>query len=337
MIPEPQLAQTALNLDTPKEAARIQAAIRVIVAEKLKRRGAVVGLSGGVDSSVAAALCVRALGRGRVLGLLMPEAESSEQSLRLGRAVAAFLNIEARVEDITSILIAAGCYERRDAAIRSVIPEYVSGWRCKLALNGAAAGSAYPIFSVVVRSPEGLERAKRLTAASYLGIVAASNFKQRTRQMLEYYYADRLKYAVVGTPNRLEYDQGFFVKNGDGAADLKPLAHLYKTQVYQLAEYLGIPEEVLVRAPTTDTYSLEQSQEEFYFGLPHDKIDLCLFGKDHGLPPAGVASAAQLSARVVAAVYREIDAKRRAARYLHAPPILVEQAAGRVPSGTGEV
>ena len=128
--------------------------------------------------------------------------------------------------------------------------------------------------------------------AAYLQIVAATNFKQRVRKMMEYYHADRLNYAVAGTPNRLEYDQGFFVKLGDGAADVKPIAHLYKTQVYALAEYLGVPEEIRRRPPTTDTFSLPQTQEEFYFALPYAKMDLCLYGHNHGVPAAEVAAAA---------------------------------------------
>jgi NAD+ synthase len=143
--------------------------------------------------------------------------------------------------------------------------------------------------------------------------------------MIEYYHADRLNYAVAGTPNRLEYDQGFFVKNGDGAADFKPIAHLYKTQVYQLAAYLGVPVEIQRRPPTTDTYSLEQSQEEFYFSLPYDKMDVCLYAKDQHLPAGTVAGAIGLTATQVERIYRDIDAKRAAARYLHMEPLLVEQ------------
>ena len=163
----------------------------------------------------------------------------------------------------------------------------------------------------------------RLTLEAYLGIVAATNFKQRTRKMLEYYHADRLNYAVAGTPNRLEYDQGFFVKLGDGAADIKPIAHLYKTQVYQLARFLGLPDDICNRPPTTDTYSLPQSQEEFYFSLPYDKMDLVLYGKNHGYSAAEIAAAMGLTAEQVERVFQDIEGKRRSAAYLHSPPVLV--------------
>jgi NAD+ synthase len=312
-----------LRLDVVEETSRIAAAVREAL-QRLRRRGVVLGLSGGVDSSVTAALCVRALGAERVVGLLLPERDSSDDSLRLGRVVAEALGIRTVVEDIAPILEAAGAYRRRDEAIRLVVPHYRPDYKSKIVLPGLLDGERYSAFWVVVRSPEGVETRARLTAEAYLGIVAATNFKQRTRKMLEYYHADRLNYAVAGTPNRLEYDQGFFVKNGDGAADVKPIAHLYKTQVYQLAAYLEIPGEVRARPPTTDTYSLPQSQEEFYFTLPHEKMDLCLYGRNGGVPAAEVARAAGLTAEQVERVYRDIDAKRAATRYLHASPVLVE-------------
>ena len=311
-----------LQLDAAGTAREIEHAIREIVFERLKRKGAVVALSGGIDSSVVAALCTRALGNDRVLGLLLPEAESSEDSLRLASVLCATLGIQKAVEDITPILNAAGCYQRRDEAIRTVIPEYTAGYKCKIVLPDLLGAARYSAYSVVVESPAKVQTKVRLTAAAYLGIVAATNFKQRTRKMMEYYYADRLAYAVAGTPNRLEYDQGFFVKNGDGAADLKPIAHLYKSQVYQLAEYLDLPEEIRSRPATTDTYSLEQSQEEFYFCLPHDQMDLCLYGKNQAAPAAEVAAAAGLTADQVERVYRLIDGRRIATRYLHMQPVL---------------
>jgi NAD+ synthase len=305
-------------------AEQLAIAIRDIVLRRLRRRGAVLGMSGGVDSSVCAALCAHALGKDRVLGLFLPEAESATDSLRLGRLAADALGIESLVEDISPVLRAASCYERRDVAIREVIPEYGPGWKCKITLPDLVDRSGYALYSVLARSPEGVERRARLTKEASLGIVAATSFKQRTRRMMEYYHADRLMYAVVGTPNRLEYDQGFFVKNGDGAADFKPIAHLYKTQVYELARYLEIPEDIQSRRPTTDTYPLEQSQEEFYFPLPLEKFDVCLYGKNHGVPAAAVADVVGLTAEQVERVYRQIDSKRRATRYLQLKPLLVE-------------
>ena len=314
-----------LELDYAQETEKIIRVLREVVMKRFKKKGVVVALSGGIDSSVVGALCVRAFGKERVLGLLMPEQDSAQETLELSRLISNHLEISTVCEDITGILEAVGCYRRRDEAIKSVVPEYGPDYKCKIVLPSVLEDDRYRVFSVVVQSPDGEQTKVRLTPGAYLGIVAATNFKQRTRKMLEYYHADRLNYAVTGTPNRQEYDQGFFVKLGDGAADIKPIAHLYKTQVYQMAEFLGVPEEICNRPPTTDTYSMQQSQEEFYFSVPYDKMDLCLYGKNNGLSPGDVAAAAEMTAEQVDRVYRDIGAKRNATRYLHTPPQLIDK------------
>jgi NAD+ synthase len=311
-----------LHIDSAAETERIAAAIRDTVLLQLRRKGATVAVSGGIDSSVVAALCARALGPDKVIALFLPETDSSRESLRLGKLLANTLGIRSFEENIGPILAASGCYRRRDEAIRSVVPEYGEGYKSKIVLPNLIEADRYAVFSLVVQTPSGEQKRFRLSLDAYLGIVAATNFKQRTRKMMEYYYADRYHYAVAGTPNRLEYDQGFFVKNGDGAADFKPIAHLYKSQVYQLAAYLGVPQEIQQRSPTTDTYSLEQSQEEFYFALPLRKMDICLYGKDHAIPPTEIAALVGLRAEQVARVYNRIESTRTTTRYLHLAPVL---------------
>jgi NAD+ synthase len=312
----------SLHLDAELEVARISATLSSYLTAT-KRRGIVVALSGGIDSSVVAALCVAALGRERVFGLHMPERESSSETVMLSRLLADSLGIDSRLEEISPVLEAAGCYQRRDDAIRLVCPEYGPGYRSKIVLPSVIDSDSFRLYSVVVMAPDGTQTKHRLTTESYLGIVAATNFKQRVRKMLEYYHADRLNYVVSGTPNRLEYDQGFFVKLGDGSADVKPIAHLYKSQVYQLAEHLGVPEEIRSRPSTTDTYSLPQSQEEFYFSLPYQRMDLCLLGKNNGVPVDEVAAATGLTSDQVLRVFRDIDQKRKTTEYLHLPPELI--------------
>lgn len=312
-----------LVLDPAAEVERITTWMREKLRTDLRKRGLVLGLSGGIDSSLSAALAVRALGAKNVFALYMPENDSDPDSLRLGRSVAATFGIESVVEDIGPSLAAMGCYERRDAFIREAVPEYGAGWASKIVFDNPMTTGGYNISSLVVRSPDGETRKVRLSASAYLGIVAATNMKQRTRKQLEYYHADRLNFAVLGTPNRLEYDQGFFVKNGDGAADIKPIAHLYKSQVYQLAAYLGVPAEILSRPPTTDTYSLPQTQEEFYFALPYGKMDICLYGLENALPAQTVAEATGLKAGDVELVWADIAAKRKVARYLHSAPLVI--------------
>ncbi|RWN68237.1 MAG: NAD(+) synthase [Mesorhizobium sp.] len=311
-----------LVLDARMEVDRIVQILREQVFGTLRRRGVVVGLSGGIDSSVVASLCTRAFGKDKVLGIFMPERHSSGDSLRLGRSVAAQLGIDTILEDIAPALEAVGAYRRQIEAIQTVVPQYGDGWKCKLVLASVLESNGLNITRLTVQDPEGKTDTVRLSPAAYLQIVAATNYKQRLRKMTEYYHADRLNYAVAGTPNRLEHDQGFFVKQGDGIADLMPIVHLYKTQVYQLAEYLGVDEEIRRRPPTTDTFSMAQSQEEFYFALPYRLMDLCLYGLNHGISADEVAAAAGLTAAQVEKVFKDIDSKRRAARYLHARPLL---------------
>jgi NAD+ synthase len=319
------VSKDVLRIDTARAVHNITHAVRTQVFDTLRRRGAVVGVSGGIDSAVVAALCARALGPERVCMLLMPERDSSAASLELGQLLADHLGIVPVIEELTTSLTAMGCYARQDEAIRTIFGDYSPGDRYKIALPSILDGNRFNISELTVETQGGARKTSRIPPQAYRQIVAATNFKQRLRKIMEYYHADRLHYAVAGTPNRLEYDQGFFVKQGDGAADLKPIAHLYKTQVYEIAEYLGVPDAIRRRRPTTDTFSLPQTQEEFYFSLPYEAMDLCLYGRNHAVPAADVAAALNLTAEQVERVYGDIDQKRRTTQYLHLKPLLVER------------
>lgn len=312
----------SLTIDLDAEADRIAERLRYYLSQT-NRRGAVVALSGGIDSSVTAALCVHAFGPDRVFGLHMPERVSSSETITLSTSVSDAFGFDSVVEELTPLLEAAGCYRRYDEALQRTVPGYGPGWKSKIVLPSVIDSDSLRIYSVVVEDPAGNQSRHRLSMDAYLGVVAATNFKQRARKMMEYYHADRLNYITTGTPNRLEYDQGFFVKLGDGSADVKPIAHLYKSQVYALAEHLGVPEAVRVRPSTTDTYSLPQSQEEFYFSLPYDRMDLCLYGKNNDVPVDNIAAATGLTVEQVGRVFRDIDQKRKTTGYLHLQPDLV--------------
>jgi len=309
-------------LDYATEIERIAGKLRHALTHTLNRRGLVVAISGGIDSSVSAALAVRAVGPKRVYGLLLPERVSSPQSTQRGRLLAEHLGIEYEIFDIAPALEALGCYARIEEVCKAVHPGYGAGWKNKIVLAGGLEGR-YNHFKLVAQDPAGQMHEARLEYKQYLQIVAATNFKQRVRKTMEYFHADRLNYAVVGTPNRLEYDQGFFVKNGDGSADVKPIAHLYKTQVYALARFMKLPDEICNAIPTTDTYSLAQGQDEFYFGLPYAQMDLALWAYEQGEKPAALGAALGISTTAAEAVYADIEAKRRATRYLAGAPILM--------------
>ncbi len=314
-----------LRFDPAKSVQAISAKMRESIYTTLIRKGAVVAVSGGIDSSVCAALAVESLGKDKVFALLLPEIDSSSSSRILGEKLCNHLGISFEVKDIASTLEAIGCYKWRDDAIRSVFPDYSEGWKNKIVISqNLLESDRLTFFKLVVESPDGRRMEKRLPLKPYLQVVAATSFKQRIRKTLEYFHADRLNYAVLGTPNRLEYDQGFFVKNGDGSADVKPIAHLYKSQVYELGKYLGLPEAICNAKPTTDTYSLEQGQDEFYFVLPYEKMDVALFGLNNGKSPEEVGNEIRLNPDQVKRIFRDIRAKRKTTLPLHLRPLLVE-------------
>lgn len=322
---KPTFRKNVLDLDCAAECARIEAVIREQVGRELHRRGVVVGVSGGVDSAVCVTLAARALGPERVQAILMPGKNTTPANTELGKKICDGLGVKYAFEPIYPAIEALGGYKRRDEAIKRLYPEYKPGDKYKIAIADDVLGSnRINFFNLILQGSDGKLQKKRMPLDVYLEIVATTNLKQRTRKMIEYWYAEMLNFAVIGTPNRVEYDQGFFVRGGDGLADLKPIAHLYKTQVFALAKFTGVPREVTDKPPTTDTYSLPQTQEEFYYALSHDKMDMLLYAFIHDVPAAETAAVMGLSTEQVERGYKDIVAKRRVSKQLYQHPLLVE-------------
>lgn len=320
----PRFDRSALNIDAEKETARIVGALRQAVHRQLHRQGAVVGISGGIDSSVVLALCARAFTSQRMAALILPERDSSPESVLLARRVSERFGITPVVEDITAALEGLGCYRRRDEAIARVFPSYGPGWKAKIRIPGSLLEQdTLNVFHLTVIGPDGREESRRLPLQEFYQVVAASNLKQRTRMSMLYYHAELRNYAVIGTGNKNEHALGFFVKHGDGGVDVQPIAHLFKTQVYQLAEYLGVPGEVRRRTPTTDTYSAGSSQEEFFFRVPFEVLDLIWLGHERGIPSPEIGKALGLGAAQVDRVIADITRKRRTTSYLRAAALTV--------------
>jgi len=312
----------SINLDPVKEVEEITSSLKESVAKKLKKRGAIVGISGGIDSSIVLALCAKAFGPERVLGIMMPESDSNPDSLELAKNLSEKFNTKYVVEDMTASLAGFGCYNRRDEAIKRVYPEFNDTYKAKITLpTNLLEKETLNVFQLTIISPEGEKKSKRLPLKEYLQIVAASNFKQRSRMCMLYYHAEARNYAVIGTGNKNEHEQGFFVKYGDGGADVKPIAHLFKSQVFQLAEYLEVPEDIRKRIPTTDTYSAEQTQEEFFFRVPFDILDRVWFGWEQGVPSKQIAEALELTEENVESIIHDTQRKIRTTEYLRMEPL----------------
>ena len=305
------------------EAERISGQLKVDILSVLKRKGAVIGISGGIDSSVTLALTAKALGAENVLGIMLPEKDSSPESKEFALKLADKLNVQTLEEDITEALVGFGCYRRRDEAVTAIFPEYNSiDFKMKIGINQSGLNQFLPpVFSLTIIGSDGKEKNKILPIKEYLQIVAASNFKQRCRMSMLYYHAERLHYAMIGTPNKHEVEQGFFVKNGDGGADIMPIANLYKSQVYQLAEFLGVPEEIIKRTPTSDTYSAEQTQEEFFFQMPYLEMDLIWYGLENGIPEDEVGKAMGKTKEEITHIYNNLIRKKKTTEYLRMAPI----------------
>jgi len=292
------------------------------IFRKYKRRGAVIGISGGIDSSVTMALAVKAIGAEKVFGVMMPEKDSSPDSENMADKLAKKFGVEAVVENIRPALEGFKCYERRDEAIKRVFPEFnpVTD-KSKIGINQTGLDQKLPpVFHLTIIHPSGEQKSKVIPVKEYLQIVAASNFKQRCRMSMVYYHAEQKHYVVLGTANKHEIDQGFFVKFGDGGSDLYPLANLYKTQVYQLARHLGVTQEIIDRTPTTDTYSAEQTQEEFFYQLPFDVMDLMWYGFEHGYDKAEVGKVMGKTVQEVEIIFENFARKKKTTEYLRANP-----------------
>jgi len=321
---KPKFTKEIIKLDNVQETIdKIVAKLKRDVGRTLKRRGGIVGISGGIDSSVTLALAVKAFGAKNVLGVMLPEKDSSGDSKDFAIKLANKFGIDVVEENISKALDGFGCYQRRDEAVERIIPEFNPLTdKMKIGIPEEFLNSKLPpVFYVTVIFADGTQKSERLPMNEYLQIVAASNFKQRSRMSMLYYHAEARHYAVIGTPNKHEVQQGFFVKYGDGGADVMPIGNLYKTQVYELARALEVPNEIIDRTPTTDTYTAEQTQEEFFYQMPFEMMDLLWYGWENGYSAAQVALGLDKEELEIARIFKNFERKQKTTEYLRMAPI----------------
>ncbi|MFA4932287.1 MAG: NAD(+) synthase [Caldisericia bacterium] len=253
------------------------------------RDGLILGLSGGVDSALDAFLAVKALGPSRVSVLFLPERDTSPQSRIDATRVATALGIPLKTVNITPLLRTAGAYRLEPPSRfvpRTIQERYVE--RRYRALQAEQPST----FIRTLRGGDGLEELRRSSA--YLHI------KHRLRMVIWYYWAELGNQLVVGNCNLTEKMTGYFVRYGDSGSDVEPIAGLYKTQVLQLARFVGVPEEIVRKAPSPDL--APGMTDEFALQMRYELLDQTLWGLLHGMDPAAIERETRATAQEVAYV-----------------------------------
>jgi NAD+ synthase len=310
-----------LKINPEAEVKKIFQFIREMTFKNFKRRGAVVGLSGGIDSAVVAELCVKALGKEKVLGMFLPEKESNPISLEYGQKQAAKMGIQTVKIDITEYLESFKAYQTRNTVIKRIFPEFNESFKFHITLpQNLLEKDRFNYHSITFENRNGTRETKRISGTDWLEISACQNMKLRIRMIELYYFAEKNNYIVAGTTNKSEVMQGFFVKFGDGGVDIEPIAHLYKNQVYQLAHHLGVIEEIITRPPSPDTYSLPVTDKEFYFCLDYELLDLLLYAYENDVPYHDISNVLDLDNRQIEWVFRDFKAKEQATWHLREMP-----------------
>ena len=310
-----------LKINPETETEKICQFIREMVFKNFKRKGVVIGLSGGIDSAVVAELCVKALGKENVLGLFLPEIESNPISLEYGRKQAVKLGIKTVKIDITEYLEAFRVYQTRNVIIKRIFPQFNESFKFHITLpQNLLEQDRLNYHSITIKDDNGTKETRRIGGADWLQISACQNMKQRTRMIQLYYHAEKRNYIIAGTTNKSEVIQGFFVKYGDGGVDIEPIAHLYKTQVYSLASYLRVIKDIINRPPSPDTYSLPVTDKEFYFCVDYELLDLLLYAFENNVSSHKISKTLNLKEEQTERVFKDFRAKERATWHLREMP-----------------
>ena len=310
-----------LRIDPAQQLEILSKFIIEQVTVAFRKKGVIVGLSGGIDSACIAAVAVHALGKEKVVGLVLPESESNPISSEYAIKHARALGIEFRQIDITPTVDSIVQYEWRDEFLEKLIPEYKPGFKYNITLpTDLLERASFSFYRLQVQMPDGKIISKRLNMDEFRTITSFANIKIRARMLHLYAEAERRNFLVAGTTNRTEFILGDFCKYGDGGTDIEPFTHLYKNQIYQLSEYLKVIPEIIERQPSPDTFSLPVSDQEFFFRISFDKLDYLLYAWEHDVSTDEAAEVLDLSNDAVVRAYKDFASKFRATAHLREVP-----------------
>ncbi|AKB19522.1 MULTISPECIES: NAD(+) synthase [unclassified Methanosarcina] len=309
-----------LNRDADKLAERLRGFIREQVTA-FKKKGVVLGVSGGIDSAVALTLCVQEFGKENVYGLLLPEKESAPSSKILGAEVCENLGVSYEEVPISPIIEALDIYNKKEQIIKKTCPEYDPKiHKTSLVLPDFLNQGLLNVPHIrLIKDGETVAK-HRLKANDYLELIGLQGVKQRSRMVVQYIYAEKMNYVVCGTTNKTELVLGQFVKYGDGGVDLEPLADCYKTQIYALAKHLGVNEEIIKRPPSADTWSHYTTDEEFYWRMPMHIIDQLLYAQEHKLSLEITEKNTGMPRDTIEKAWKHIERVKDTTEYIRAAP-----------------
>ena len=289
------------------------------ISTKFKKNGAVIGISGGIDSAVTAALCIRAIGSEKVLGLIMPEKESEPKSQILAKQFADNYNIKTEIIDISYILDSFGVYENKEKIVKEKFPNFNNDCKYRLVVPPKFENTVgIPYLDIL--DEKNKQHKLKISSFEFLALTAATSIKHRVRMTMLYYHSEKNNFAVVGTTNKSEYLQGYFVKYGDGGSDIEPITNLYKSQIYQLGKFLNIPKEILLKDASPDVWSFTTNDEEFFYSVPYETVDLILYARENNLTVKEIQKFSNLSEENIENLLRLQNQKQNKSQHMREIP-----------------
>ena len=294
------------------------------VFEIYQKKGVAVGLSGGIDSAITAALCTKSIGSEKILGLILPEKESDVNSKNLALQIAEKYNIETKSIDITNILESFGVYENKEKIVKQKFPNYNEKCKYRVVVPPKLENNIGMPFLEILDDENILHKLK-ISSFDFLNLTAATSIKHRVRMTMLYNYAEKNNFTVVGTTNKTEYLQGYFVKYGDGGSDIEPLVHLYKTQIYQIANFLKLPEEIINQDASPDVWSFKTSDEEFFYAVPYNIVDLILYGREKNLSINEIAKFSNLGSEKIEKLIQFQNQKQNKSQTMREKPHSIDE------------